>query len=76
MEEEIAAVSKLVDAVVEFSVAYGFQILGALVVLAIGLKVAGWAGRKISDFAAAKDMDPTLAKFSGSVTKCSSSFSW
>lgn len=46
MEEELAAVSKLIEAVVEFSVAYGFQILGALVVLGIGLKAAGWAAAR------------------------------
>jgi len=35
----------LIEAVVEVSVAYGCQPIGAIIVLLIGLKAAGWLGR-------------------------------
>jgi len=69
IEQNIETVSRLIDTVVEFAVAYGFQILGALVVLLIGLKVAGWSGRKITGFALARNIDQTLAKFFGGLVK-------
>ncbi len=69
MENELEAVSKLIDTVVEFGVSYGFQILGALVFLLIGLKVAGWTGRKVATLTEAKEVDPALARFIGNITK-------
>ena len=63
MDEEIATLTKFFDTLVEFSVTYGFQILGALVFLFVGLKIASWAGRKATRLAGGKDVDPTLAKF-------------
>lgn len=69
MDEELATLTKFIDTLVEFSVTYGFQILGALVFLVIGLKIAGWAGRKTASLASRKNVDPTLAKFFGSVAR-------
>ena len=69
MEKELETVTKLVDTLVEFAVAYGFQILGALVFLVIGLKVAGWSGGKVSGLAQAKNVDQTLAKLIGGMVK-------
>ena len=40
MEEQVATVGKLVDTLIEFGVKYGFQVLGALIVLVIGYVVA------------------------------------
>ena len=69
MEQQIETVSKYVDMLVEFGIEYGFQILGALVFLLIGLKVAGWIASRISRLLLAKDVDITLAKFIGNVVK-------
>lgn len=63
MEEQVETLRKLIDSLVEFAVAYGFQILGALVFLIIGLKIAGWAARRILQFCARRDLDPTLGAF-------------
>lgn len=63
MPKEIEEVGKWVDVVTEFGVTYGFQILGALVFLIIGLKVASLVGRKVSGIAEAKNIDPTLSRF-------------
>lgn len=69
MEEEIEAVTKLIDTVVEFGVAYGFQVFGALVILVIGVMVSGWAGRKVTAISLSKNVDETLSKFFGSIVK-------
>ena len=69
MEDNIQAVSGLIDTVVGFAVQYGFQILGALVVLIIGLKVSSFAGRKVTALCQTKDIDVTLSRFIGNVVK-------
>jgi hypothetical protein len=46
MDTEFEAVATLVDTLVEFAVACGFQILGALVFLIVGLKIASWTMRR------------------------------
>ncbi|MDH5748179.1 MAG: mechanosensitive ion channel family protein [Rhodospirillales bacterium] len=69
MEKNIQTISTLIDKVIEFAVTYGFQILGALVFLVIGLKAASWAGRKISQLTESRNVDSTLARFIGNVTK-------
>ena len=69
MEQEMEMVSKLINALVEFAVQYGFQILGALVFLVIGLKAASWIGRRITRVAEAREIDHTLARFIGNVVK-------
>ena len=67
--QQVEAVSRWVDALIEFAITYGFQILGALFFLFIGLKAAGWAGRKVANVLDAKDVDPTLGRFIGNVIK-------
>ncbi len=69
MEKELESVSKWVDIVVEFVVAYGFQILGALLFLGVGLVISGWVGGQVAKFAEAKKIDVTLARFIGNVVK-------
>ncbi|MBT3552808.1 MAG: mechanosensitive ion channel family protein [Rhodospirillaceae bacterium] len=69
MEEQIQSVSKVLDVLLEFSVSYGFQILGALLFLFVGLKVAGWSGRRTASLATGKAIDPSLARFIGNIVK-------
>ncbi len=69
MEEQIRSVTGVVDAIIDFGVTYGFQLLGALVFLVIGLKRAGWAGGQTAKFAEARNLDQTLARFFGNVVK-------
>lgn len=69
IDENIRVVSGWVDTAAEFLIAYGFQILGALIVLYIGLKLAGWTGRRMQSFAIAKNVDMTLSKFLGDAVK-------
>lgn len=69
MEQEIQAVASLVNAATEFAVAYGLQILGALVILAVGLRVAGWTGNRVIALCRRREIDVTLARFLGNVVK-------
>ncbi|MBT4045689.1 MAG: mechanosensitive ion channel, partial [Rhodospirillaceae bacterium] len=69
MEQELEMVSKLIDTLLEFAVQYGFQILGALVFLIIGLKAATWIGGRVTRVAEAREIDITLARFIGNVVK-------
>ncbi len=69
MEQELETLTRLVDKGIEFAVAYGFQILGALVFLVIGMKVAGWLGGRVASLCERKELDVTLSRFIGNVVK-------
>lgn len=69
MDEPIETVSKWADVIINFLVAYGFQIVGALLVLVIGLKIAGWTGSKTTKLITKRNIDVTLARFAGNLTK-------
>ena len=69
MDEQIQSVGKLLDVAVKFIVAYGFQAIGALVVLFIGLKLANWFGFKAAAFATRRNIDIPLAQLLGSVVR-------
>lgn len=69
IEKNLQAANALIDAVMDFAVEYGFQILGALVFLLIGLKVSGWIGKKVGALCEAKNVDQTLSRFIGNVVK-------
>ena len=63
--EHLDTVSKYVDMLAEFGIEYGFQILGALVFLLIGLKVASWIGGRVTKMLEGRNVDITLARFIG-----------
>lgn len=69
MEKEIQTVTKLIDDMIAYVVAYGFQILGALVFLGVGLIAAGWVGGQVTRLAQARNIDITLARFLGNMVK-------
>lgn len=69
LENNLESVNLWVDLVIEFSVKYGFQLLGALAFFAFGFLVANWVGNRISKIAIAKNIDPTLSQFIGSTAK-------
>ena len=69
MDEQIQTVGKLFDVVAKFVVAYGFQALGALVVLFIGLKVANWIGIQTTTLAVRRKIDPPLAQLLGNIVR-------
>lgn len=69
VNENIETVSVWIDFATDFAVEYGFQILGAIVFLLIGLIVVNWIGNRLISLAMARNIDVTLSQFLGSVVK-------
>jgi small conductance mechanosensitive channel len=69
MPQDMQTLQGLIDVVLEFAVAYGFQIVGAVFILLIGLKVAVWVGGKVQSLCEAKNLDVTLSGFIGNVVR-------
>ncbi|MBT5414533.1 MAG: mechanosensitive ion channel family protein [Rhodospirillaceae bacterium] len=69
VESNLKTLTVLLEKATEFVVAYGFQILGALLFLAIGLKISGWMARRVVDLGARRNFDPTLTRFGGNVVR-------
>lgn len=69
MEIELETIQQIYNVVVEFIINYSFQILGAIIILIVGAKLAGWLGRLVTNLCEKKNVDITLAKFLGNVVK-------
>lgn len=69
MKEEIETIEKLFDLIIEFTVNYGFQVFGAIVILIIGVIVARWLSKAIIKLCEKRKMDITLSKFLGNFVK-------
>ncbi len=63
MEEEIKAVERIIDLVIDFFVKYSFQVLGAIIILIVGVIVAKWVASFLLKFLEKKNLDITLSKF-------------
>ncbi|PNX48706.1 MAG: mechanosensitive ion channel protein MscS, partial [Thermoplasmata archaeon M8B2D] len=60
---------QLTTLVVEFLVKYSFQIIGAIIILLVGIRLAGWLGRSVSKFCEKHNIDITLSRFLGNFIK-------
>jgi small conductance mechanosensitive channel len=69
VDQSVELLQTLIDSLLSFAVEYGFQLLGALVFLFIGLKVASWIGRYVIKLSLAKEVNSTLADFIGMIVK-------
>ncbi len=69
MEEEIQAVQKVVDLIIDFFVRYSFQVAGAIIVLLAGWIVARAIGSLVLRFLEKKKLDITFSKFLSSTVK-------
>ena len=69
MKEELATLQNLYSVVIEFSVNYGFQIIGAIVVLIVGIFVARRMSDLVINLCRKRNLDETLSKFFGNVIK-------
>ena len=69
VDQQVENVSRVVETLIEFAITYGFQILGALLFLFVGLKLAKWAGLRVDKILGTKNIDETLARFIGNVVK-------
>jgi len=60
---EITAAKKLIDIIIEFCVKYSFQVLGGIIVFALGCLVANVAAKILSKFMKRHNLDVTVTKF-------------
>ena len=58
--QTIDAISQIERKVVDFLTDYGFQIIGALIILTIGLVIAWWIGRALRQCLEKKNVEPPI----------------
>ena len=69
IQEGIVMAQKLGETAIEYLVKYGFQVLGGLIILFIGFKLANWAARLFTNFGNKKHYDVTLTKFIANIIR-------
>lgn len=69
MEDQLQAVTTFVDSIVDFAVAYGLQVAGALLILVLGIQLSRWAGRRVTQMGESRQIDPTLSRFFGNTVR-------
>ena len=69
MEEQLDLAAEVYQLIVNFLVDYSFQLLGAVLVLAIGFIVAGWISRALLRLMESRNVDVTLREFLAGVVK-------
>ncbi len=69
MKEELEAVEKYMDLIVEFAVKYGFQVIYAIIILIIGLIIARWLSNMVVRVCESRHLDITLSRFLGNVVR-------
>ena len=71
--EQLAAqfdfVEKMYDVTVEFFINYSFQVIGAILILIIGVMVSRWLGNLVVGLLAKRNVDITLRGFLGSTVR-------
>lgn len=69
MDEEIQQLTAIYNTIVEFFVNYSFQLLGALIIVIIGIWLGGKTATLVQRLCQRHDMDVTLSTFFASATK-------
>jgi len=69
MEKELQQAQEVYKLITEFFVAYSFQILGAFIILILGIIVAKKASNVVFKICENKELDITLSRFIASTTK-------
>ena len=63
MQEQITAVQKLINTLIEFCVNYSFQVIGAILILILGSAIGKWVADFLFSFFHRKKLDVTLSRF-------------
>lgn len=69
MSEDFERLQAIYDTVIEFAIRYGFQVIGAIIILVLGLLVARLAARIVLKLCNRGDVDVTLTKFFVGIAK-------
>ena len=65
----VSTLEQLIDILLEFIVSYSFQVIGAIIILVIGIMIARWASKIVIKLCEKKEIDITLRKFLSDVIK-------
>ena len=69
IQEELATLTHLYGLLIDFFVNYSFQVIGAVIILIIGLIVARWVGKLVLRLCLRHNVDVTLSNFISSTIK-------
>jgi small conductance mechanosensitive channel len=69
MEQEIEQVTEIYNLITTYLVTYSFQILGAIIIMSIGVFIARKTGNFVFEIAEKRGLDVTLSRFFASFTK-------
>lgn len=69
IQEELATLTHLYSLLIDFFVNYSFQVIGAVIILIIGLIVARWVGKLTLRLCLRHNVDVTLSNFISSTIK-------
>lgn len=69
LKDELAQFQDIYETVVQFFVNYSFQIIGAIIILLIGMWIASRVSRTVFALLERKNIDVTLSRFIASCTK-------
>lgn len=69
MDSELQTLRHLADVTAELAVNYGFQVLGAIIILVAGWYFSRWVGRTVGAFCERSRLDVTLARFFASLAR-------
>ena len=69
MIDELQQAQALYDILIEFAVAYSFQIVGGLFILFVGWWLAGKIGNVVENLMIGRNIDITLSRFTGGACK-------
>ena len=69
MKEEIESIQKIYDLLIEFVMNYSFQIIGAIIIIFLGVFVAKKVALGVGNVCARNEIDVTLTKFIVNIVK-------
>ncbi len=69
MEAQIGTAQKLINTLIEFFVNYSFQVVGAVIILAVGVVLAKWIAAFVLKLTGNQKMDIALSKFLAGAAK-------
>ncbi len=69
MAEELEQAQEIYELIMTYLVTYGFQVLGAIIILLIGIFVAGKVAGMLNKLMLSKNIDVTLSQFTASTVK-------
>jgi small conductance mechanosensitive channel len=59
-DKTIQTIDRIKNTIIDFLTVYGFQIIGALIILTIGLVIAWWLGRVLGQWLETKRVEPPI----------------